>query len=750
MKTTIFKNFATPLEDKSLIVIINDIIQGKYKDEVENIRLLNATGNSDEADKMKQQLPAFTPSATFNGGIKQKYLVEYSHFIALDVDDLTEEQYTFAFDKVKNCSNTFCCFRSPTGNGLKILIQVSSDKEHHQIAYKQVADFYEALMNVNVKVDPKCKNINRLCFVSYDPDAYKNIGSDIFKIDISKSPEEEAPIAEPLYSEDRNDANLANFAKLYEQQLLFTEKKNSFEGGNRNNFVHQLSCNCNRAGIPQDVALQHIQEKFNYDDKEVRATIRSAYENNKDDFAKFARFAPLQSVKEGQQEELTEQLSNTPFITDEVYSQLPQLLMDGSKVFSDKREKDVFITGALAILSGCFKSITGIYDRRVVYPNLFCFVIAPAASGKSALSFSRQLAKVIHDNILQKSNFLKEQYELAMEQYEATKRNKGKNISTVAALPPQKPKFKVLFIPANSSSAAVLYHINESDGVGIFCETEADTMVNAFKQDWGGYSDMLRKAFHHETISSSRKTDHEYIQIENTRLSVALTGTPSQVLGIISSAEDGLLSRLIFYSFKSKPEWRDVSPSSGVNLTAHFEELSKKVNAIATTMNQTATKFDLTEEQWKRFNKKFDGMLKDVSTFISEDASGSVKRLGLIAFRIAMVLSIIRNGEEGIIETTITCREEDFNSALALTGVYLKHAMLMFESLPKSSLVKLDKRKLKFYKALPADVDFSRAAAVEIGKQLFIAERSVDNYLKELLGTYLEEGAQYGHYKKIR
>ena len=62
---TIFKNFATPVEDVSLIILSNWIASHKYKPAVTEIRDLIAQGKTEEAQAKKQQLLAFTPSATF-------------------------------------------------------------------------------------------------------------------------------------------------------------------------------------------------------------------------------------------------------------------------------------------------------------------------------------------------------------------------------------------------------------------------------------------------------------------------------------------------------------------------------------------------------------------------------------------------------------------------------------------------------------------------------------------------------------
>ncbi len=523
MKATVFKNFTQPVEHRSLILITKDIIEGRYKTEVEEIRALIAAGKKAEADKKKKQLPGFTASATFSEGRKMEFFQEYSGFIILDIDKLAPIEYALAFEKAQTCLHTFFAFRSPGGNGLKILVKVSAGKQHHELAYGQVANYYAQLLGV--ALDRTGKDITRLCFISYDPEAFKNLDCTVFPVQIPSAQNlpAQTPAAEtPIANQNTTDANLAKFAKLFQQMVEFTQNKKQFAEGNRNNFVYQLSCNCNRLGIPLDVALQLIRQQFGYDDGEVRATIKSAYQNHTAEFASFANFAGSQNYEP--EVDLAAQLMSTPLIPEEVFTNLPNLLKDGCKAFPDARERDVFLTGAITILSGCFTSLSGIYDGRLVYPNLFSFIVAPAASGKGSLVYARKLGNVIHNSLLTQSREAQQLYESQMEQVKNLRHRKKQADPSIETQTPEKPKFKVLFIPANSSTAAVMSHLDQNDGLGIICETEADTMGNTLKQDWGGYSDLMRKAFHHETASSSRKTDKEYIQVQTPRLTVALSG----------------------------------------------------------------------------------------------------------------------------------------------------------------------------------------------------------------------------------
>jgi hypothetical protein len=165
--STIFKNFTVPVENKSLLLIGKDIISDKYKTEVTEIRQLITLGNKAEADNKKKQLFAFTPSATFTQKRQMPFLEMYSGFVHLDFDKLTPEQLQTAFAIICKINYTALCFVSPSGNGLKVFVEINTGMEHHNIAYLQVQKYYEDA--TGLKADPSCKDITRLCFMSHDP-----------------------------------------------------------------------------------------------------------------------------------------------------------------------------------------------------------------------------------------------------------------------------------------------------------------------------------------------------------------------------------------------------------------------------------------------------------------------------------------------------------------------------------------------------------------------------------------------------
>jgi hypothetical protein len=159
----------------------------------------------------------------------------------------------------------------------------------------------------------------------------------------------------------------------------------------------------------------------------------------------------------------------------------------------------------------------------VVYPNLFSFVTAPAASGKGSIKYSKEVLKCYHETIKSSSEFGNQAF----------------------------------FIPANNSASKIYEMLDANGGIGLIFETEADTLSNSMKQEWGSFSDVLRKVFQNEDISQARRNNNEYIEVNKPKFSICLTGTNEQVGRLINSTENGLFSRFLFYSFATEFKWKN-------------------------------------------------------------------------------------------------------------------------------------------------------------------------------------------------
>ena len=158
--------------------IFDDIKYGVWQGEIEHLRQMLSEGNVKGYSASKLKLSAITPCALFNGRRIMPNMLNYNRLNILDVDKLSPEELKRVKALICLCGYTMACFISPSGNGLKVFVRVSTGAEYHKMAFLAVQQFYSAL--TGVEIDPSGKDITRLCFVSYDPDLYYNPDSVVF------------------------------------------------------------------------------------------------------------------------------------------------------------------------------------------------------------------------------------------------------------------------------------------------------------------------------------------------------------------------------------------------------------------------------------------------------------------------------------------------------------------------------------------------------------------------------------------
>jgi hypothetical protein len=720
--STIFKNFAIPVEKKSLLLIGKDIISDKYKTEVEEIRNLIAQGNKAEADNKKKQLLAFTPSAVFSEKRLMQYLEMYSGFVHLDFDKLTPEQLQTAFASISKISYTSLCFISPSGNGLKVFVEVSTELEHHDIAYLQVQKYYEQA--TGLKADPSCKDVTRLCFMSHDPNAYRTIQNEKFIVALpqfiqeqqSQTPTAIAPVV-PIETAEPEDLNITF---LFNQQIQFTNQKASYTDGNRNNFIYLLASNCNRVGLSQSDTEILCTQHFDLPEREIKTAVNSAYSHHTQEHKKFE---PKQKAMDQEETKPEEQM---PTLPDAVFDTIPEFLKHITRVATTKEERDILLLGSLVTLSVAFPKLIGKYGDNPVNTNLFIFISAKASAGKGILIHCRKLVEPIHLALRNQAKIMKQQFEVDMQEYNA---NKGKDANTEK---PQKPPQKMLFIPANNSATGFLEILGDSDKRGLIFETEGDTLAKAFKSDYGDFSDGFRNAFQHEPISYYRRTDKEYVEIDRPCLSALLSGTPKQITTLIPNAENGLFSRFMFYVMNMKLIWKDVFASKTENgLDVHFEKLGNEFCSLYQTLQANPdVHFSLTASQQLQFNQFFEKMQTLYVNIQEEEIISSVRRLGLIAYRIMMIFSALRIMEDGEITQNLICNDTDFQNTLDMITILVKHSSYVYSQIAQETYKPKPKhKKEQFLENLP--YHFNRQTYVATALSLGITDKSAQRYIKE-------------------
>tara|TARA_R100001163_G_scaffold12478_1_gene11564 strand:- start:344 stop:2161 length:1818 start_codon:yes stop_codon:yes gene_type:complete len=168
MKVTIFKNVFDKTQPHYLPLpkALERIQSGRSSTIVDKVR----EGNKEK----KLELPVVCFSGEF-ASRSDEALFEHSGFIVLDFDHVD-------VDSTKKALGTddfiYSCWTSPSGNGVKALVQVTNP-ERHRDHFRALIKYFERTHGL--ELDESGINESRACFESYDPDLivkddYKKFG----------------------------------------------------------------------------------------------------------------------------------------------------------------------------------------------------------------------------------------------------------------------------------------------------------------------------------------------------------------------------------------------------------------------------------------------------------------------------------------------------------------------------------------------------------------------------------------------
>lgn len=477
--------------------------------------------------------------------------------------------------------------------------------------------------------------------------------------------------------------------------------------------------------------------------------------------AKLANLA--NSANSANEHEIPEGTIPLPTFSDKVNEDLPPILRDVTAQGKSSTEKDMLLLSAIALLSAVFPEVFAIYDNMRVFANLFIFIVANAASGKGRTTACLKLISLIEQEVRDANKQEEEDYQQQLAEIRAM------GSKNAAAMPtPKEPPYRSMLIPANCSSTAIYQALHDNHDQGITFETEADSLANTLKSDYGNFSDGLRKGFHHEDITYRRRKENEHVEIHNPKWTVYLTGTPGQVSNLIPSPENGLFSRFLFMKVEVPAKWHNVFSKAKHTIDEEMEAIGKRVFAIhqyLSSCGKEGIQFELTEEQGERFNSFFDSLVEEYKNMLGRDFVASIYRLGLSTFRIAMVLSITRLEDSLPVgdastanvhsaPTTITCQDQDLESAITIADTLIQHAARIFATLMPDKEgddimgVRLNPKSEKLFSSLPDK--FTRQMVLGISKKLGIPQRTAEKYVGEYVNKHaLCKRTGNGEYEKI-
>ena len=380
-------------------------------------------------------------------------------------------------------------------------------------------------------------------------------------------------------------------------------------------------------------------------------------------------------------------------ISEGVYKRLPDVLKTVTEPFKG-REKDIVLLSCFGVLSNCLPNVYGVYDRDIIYPHLYVVIVAPPASGKGTMNFSRILIEKIHTEIFNETKAA----------YLECEKNKKKDKVC--------PSVQVKILAGNISSAEMYAYLASSKQGVIIIESEADTMSGMFKNDWSNYSDVLRNAFQHENTAISRKMEKIAEYISEPKLAMVISGTPDQLKPLVQSRANGLFSRLLIYNFDEITDFKDVFDKSTKNTKQVFQSVGDEIHSLYNKMLEIKPiEFSLTEIQERRFLNRFTDIQEEIIDNFSTDFLSSLRRHGLIMFRLCMILTVLRNKDN--IQEPLVCSDKDYAIADSIMRTTLGHAKYTFEVLDNPFYITPQEEEV--WEKLQET--FSRVEAIQVGQE---------------------------------
>jgi Protein of unknown function (DUF3987)/VirE N-terminal domain len=640
--------------------------------------------------------------------------LEYVPCQVFDLDGCQSTYDVFLFrEKLKELAYVFAAFASPSGYGLRILIWTNATYDTHIAIYLQILEKLCTHLGVTTDkrngthFDTTCKNQSRhFYYVAIDPKAfYLNLESQTLEIQLAVPviKEKVLPLVEKMANLPTKVASLDSYTyidALNDEVKIEYLLKNLDMNKPRKIQCFYFGCVCRENKVdfeaarrtavhrfydseqknPEKVIEAQLRDGYNYsqvryDDAQFIVFLRNTYnvivKSNKSPFETTPTNAPVEK-KETQLD-----LENK-YPSPEFYARLPKILRECTNALTHEMDKHVFLWGAFPAISSLCSDVSGIYDKKKVFASYYTYIVATGGAGKGALDYARQLVLGVAQK-LQDEN-----------------------------------EKKRLFVPTNIGNTQLVQKLEDNGGIGLFFETEGGIVAKMAKSENMDLSDTFRKGFHHEALLLGRKMEKLDIYLQQLRFAVVISGTFSQLLPTIKDGEDGLLSRFNYLYLTGNYEFKNVfDRQNRDHVMSIFAETAQKMVLLYDLLQNRKVSFDFTETQELHFyaifyNHKAYMMnyLSDRGEVAMEIFSGVMNRIGLMTFRAAMILTVLRAFEEGRFETKepndtnlfIFCNEDDFKTALEWAELARNNALAIFNRIYVSGR-ETEKLKMEMSKA---------------------------------------------------
>jgi hypothetical protein len=194
----------SPAGSLTLADLIDAIRSDEFQNQVLELRAMLAANDEDGYAKAKRMLQAVSISGEVTRGARKAAISEgrfaHSGFLQLDFD--AKDNVGWTVEEIREIlqadPRVVAAFRSPSGDGVKAVARIPQCQtpEQHKAAFILAETEYA---KAHLTIDTACKDPGRLCFVSWDPEAWVDL-SRTAMFDPGEVVAESQPLLKPVQS----------------------------------------------------------------------------------------------------------------------------------------------------------------------------------------------------------------------------------------------------------------------------------------------------------------------------------------------------------------------------------------------------------------------------------------------------------------------------------------------------------------------------------------------------------------------
>jgi hypothetical protein len=195
-----------PMKSVTLHDVYRVITSQKYKVVTEKLRAFETKAERDKCKK--DELDYATFSGTFTNR-SDSALINHSGYFCIDIDHIGDQTEIDAMiEKLLNFYNPALFFRSPSGDGLKIVYKIDIESATHREFYFAFEDYFKT--EHGIQIDIACKDVSRACFLCYDEKCFYSENPHTIGIDFINSHKTEIKIEKSEYEQGDRPGDIYN------------------------------------------------------------------------------------------------------------------------------------------------------------------------------------------------------------------------------------------------------------------------------------------------------------------------------------------------------------------------------------------------------------------------------------------------------------------------------------------------------------------------------------------------------------